>query len=62
MITASVGAVSKPAMEEAAKAFEQRTGIKVYLTFGGSGAILSQMKLSREGDLYIPGSPDYSVN
>ncbi len=60
-ITAFVGSASKPAMEEAARAFEQETGIKVYLNFGGSGTMLSQMKLSRSGDLYIPGSPDYMV-
>jgi molybdate transport system substrate-binding protein len=60
-ITAFVGSASKPAMEEAAIEFETRTGIKVYLNFGGSGTMLSQMKLSNRGDLYIPGSPDYMV-
>ncbi len=58
-ITVFCGAATKPAMEEAAKAFEMETGIRVYLNFGGSGAVLSQMKLSRSGDLFIPGSPDY---
>ena len=58
-ITAFVGSASKPAMEEATQVFEEATGIRVYLNFGGSGTILSQMKLSRSGDLYIPGSPDY---
>lgn len=58
-ITAFCGSASKPAMEEAAKVFEQKTGIKVYLNFSGSGTMLSQMKLSRSGDLYIPASPDY---
>jgi len=53
------GAASKPALDEAAKAFEAETGIKVYCTYGGSGTVLSQMKLSNTGDLYIPGSPDY---
>jgi molybdate transport system substrate-binding protein len=48
-------------MEEAAKAFEKKTGIKVYLNFSGSGTMLSQLKIAREGDLYIPGSPDYMV-
>jgi molybdate transport system substrate-binding protein len=48
-------------MEEAAVAFEKETGIKVYLNFGGSGAMLSQIELSRSGDLYFPGSPDYMV-
>jgi molybdate transport system substrate-binding protein len=60
-ITAFVGSASKPPMEEAAAAFEEETGIKVYLTFGGSGALLSQLEISRSGDLYIPGSPDYMV-
>lgn len=53
------GAASKPVIDEAAKVFEQKTGIKVYANYGGSGAVLSQMKLSKSGDLYIPGSPDY---
>jgi molybdate transport system substrate-binding protein len=60
-ITAFVGSASKPAMEEAAAAFEKETGIKVYCNFGGSGTLLSQIELSRSGDLYIPGSPDYMV-
>lgn len=58
-ITAFCGSASKPAIEEAAQTFEEKTGIKVYLNFGGSGAMLSQMQLSKSGDLYIPGSPDY---
>jgi molybdate transport system substrate-binding protein len=58
-ITAFCGSASKPAMEEAAVAFEEETGIKVFLNFGGSGTMLSQMKVSQSGDLYIPGSPDY---
>ncbi len=58
-ITAFCGAASKPAMEEAAKGFEETTGIRVDLHFGGSGSVLSQMKMSRRGDLFIPGSPDY---
>jgi molybdate transport system substrate-binding protein len=60
-ITAFVGSASKPPMEEAAAAFEKETGIQVYLNFGGSGAMLSQIELSQSGDLYIPGSPDYIV-
>ena len=60
-ITAFCGSASKPAMEEAALAFEDETGIKVYLNFSGSGTMLSQMKVSQSGDLYIPGSPDYMV-
>ena len=58
-IAVFAGAASKPALDEAAQAFEIETGIKVYCTYGGSGTVLSQMKLSSTGDLYMPGSPDY---
>jgi molybdate transport system substrate-binding protein len=58
-ITAFCGSASKPAMEAAARVFEEETGIKVYLNFSGSGTMLSQMEVSQSGDLYIPGSPDY---
>ncbi len=60
-ITAFCGSASKPALEEATQAFEEETGIKVYLNFSGSGIMLSQLKIAKEGDLYIPGSPDYMV-
>ena len=53
------GAASKPAMEECGAAFENKTGIKVDLQFGGSGSMLSKLKMSQRGDIFIPGSPDY---
>lgn len=53
------GSASKPPTEEAAKVFEEKTGIKVDLVFGGSGSVLSQMKLNKQGDLYFPGSSDF---
>src|SRR5512145_216972 len=53
------GSASQPPLEEAAKAFENKTGIPVTLQLGGSGAMLSQIRLTGRGDLYIPGSPDY---
>lgn len=53
------GAASKPPTEEAARAYEQITGVRVDVIFGGSGYVLSQMKLARRGDLYFPGSSDY---
>lgn len=53
------GAASKPATEEAIKDFHRKTGGSVNATFGGSGFVLSQMKLSRKGDLYFPGSSDF---
>lgn len=53
------GAASKPPTEEAAKAFEKKTGIKIDLVFGGSGFVLSQMILAKKGDIYFPGSSDF---
>jgi len=53
------GSASQPPLEEAARVFEEKTGIEVVLHLGGSGAMLSQVRLSGQGDLYIPGSPDY---
>ena len=53
------GAASKPPTEDAAKAFEAKTGVNVDVIFGGSGYVLSQMMLGKKGDLYFPGSSDY---
>ncbi|OPY64624.1 MAG: putative binding protein precursor [Syntrophorhabdus sp. PtaU1.Bin002] len=60
-IMAFCGSASKPAMEEAADRFKKLTGIQVDLNFGGSGTMLSQMRMARRGDLFIPASPDYIV-
>lgn len=58
-LLAYVGAASKPATEEAARLYQEKTGVKVELVFGGSGFVLSQMKLAKQGDIYFPGSSDY---
>lgn len=53
------GSASKPALEEAAKRFEEKTGARVLLHLGGSGSMLSQMELLHRGDIYFPGSSDF---
>jgi len=53
------GAASKPATEEVIKRLGEKTGIPVDVVFGGSGFVLSQMKLAKKGDLYFPGSSDF---
>lgn len=53
------GAASKPVLEEVTENFENENGVKININFGGSGALLSQMKLTRKGDIYIPGSHDF---
>ena len=53
------GAASKPPAEEVAKIYKQKMIVEVQVTFGGSGFVLSQMKLARKGDVYFPGSSDF---
>jgi molybdate transport system substrate-binding protein len=53
------GTASQPPLEEAVSLFEKQTGKEVILHLGGSGAMLSQIRLSGQGDVYIPGSSDY---
>jgi len=53
------GAASQPATAEVARLFGQRTGIAVDCSFGGSGAVLNQIRIESFGDVYIPGSNDY---
>ncbi len=53
------GAASKPATEETVRIFQERSGSPVDVIFGGSGFVLSQMKLAKRGDLYFPGSSDF---
>lgn len=60
-VSVFAGSASQPPLEEAAKSFEEETGIKVTFNFGGSGTVLSQMLMSESGDIYIPGSPDYII-
>jgi len=51
-------AVAVP-MREIVKNYEQGTGVKVNVTYSGSGTLLSQMELTQKGDVYLSGSPDY---
>jgi molybdate transport system substrate-binding protein len=60
-LTVFCGSASKPAMQEIAARFEHETGIEVNMVFGGSGTLLSQIELSEQGEIYLPGSPDYII-
>lgn len=46
-------------MEEIVKAFERKERVKLNVIFGGSGFVLSQMILSKKGDIFFPGSSDF---
>jgi len=53
------GSASKPVLEDAIAAFEQAEGASATLVLGGSGELLSQVRLTGKGDLYLPGSHDF---
>lgn len=53
------GAAAQPVVEPLVRAFEAKTGIKVDVNIAGSGMLLSQIKLSKMGDVYFPGSIDF---
>ena len=60
-LTVFCGSANKPPMEEIAAKFKKEKKIDVNLIFGGSGTLLSQIELSRQGEIYLPGSPDYII-
>jgi len=47
------GAGAKPAMDEVCQKFESQYGFKVKINYAGGGEALSQMILSKSGDIYI---------
>ncbi|KLK88952.1 molybdenum ABC transporter substrate-binding protein [Methanoculleus sediminis] len=56
------GAGLKKPMTAIGEAFTEKYGIGVEYTFAGSGALITQMELSRKGDAFIPGgTPDYRI-
>ncbi len=50
------GAGLKAPMQEIGQAFTQKYGTEVRYTFAGSGVLISQMNLTRRGDVFVPGS------
>lgn len=46
-------------VEEAANLFAREQGVKVDLSYGGSNVLLTQIELTRTGDVYIAGDADY---
>jgi len=53
------GAAVAVPMREIVTNYEKETGVKVNVTYSGSGTLLSQMELTKKGDIYLCGSPDY---
>jgi molybdate transport system substrate-binding protein len=53
------GSAVKVPMDEIIGNYQTEKGIKVSVIYGGSGGLLSQMELSKRGDVYLAGSPDF---
>jgi len=52
-----VGGTMRPAMEEIARLYEQRTGQKVNIDYAGSGELLIKIQATGKGDLYVCHDP-----
>lgn len=58
-LTVFAGAAPKPALQVLAARYQKQCGVKVEITYGGSGAVLTQFSQEHYGDVYIPGSDDF---
>ena len=50
------GAGLKGPLDEIGTAFTQKYGIAVQYNYGGAGTLVTQMNLTRKGDVFMPGS------
>lgn len=53
------GAGMREPMDEIAAVFTNETGIPINYVFGGSNTLLTQMNLTKMGDVYMPGATAY---
>ena len=49
----------KPPVEQAAAQYADEYGVKIYLQYGGSGTLLSNLQISQKGDLYLAADESY---
>lgn len=49
----------KPPVEKVARDYENRYGVRIDLTYGGSGTLLSNIEVVRQGDLYLAADDSY---
>ncbi len=53
LLTVFCAAGIKKPVEEIAAAYQKETGTEVRLQYGGTGTLLSQLKITKQGDLFI---------
>ncbi|MCM4151038.1 molybdate ABC transporter substrate-binding protein [Arenibacter sp. N53] len=49
----------KPVVEKVAQEYYKQYGVRVDLQYGGSGTLLSNLRVAKQGDLYIAGDRSY---
>lgn len=49
----------RPPVSEIIELFNEETGIEVKPTYAGSGVLLTQIQLTQQGDLYMPGDETF---
>ena len=57
---AFVGAGLRPPVEQLLTAFRQETGIAVEAEYAGSGQLLARLRETGRGDLFLPGSTQFT--
>lgn len=55
VLFAYVGANLKEPFVDLAKAYEEKTGVKIEVTYNNSGALLNQVETAQKGDIFMPG-------
>ncbi|WP_319407885.1 molybdate ABC transporter substrate-binding protein [uncultured Desulfosarcina sp.] len=54
-----VGAGLRQPVDQMVKAFEDQTGHRVFIDYGGSGQLLARIEAAGRGDLFVPGALFY---
>jgi len=49
----------KPPIEKLAKDYEQKFGVRIDIQYGGSGTLLSSLRISNTGDLFLAADESY---
>lgn len=58
-ITVYCAAGIKPAIEKIAREYHSQYGIQIHLQYGGSGTLLANLMIARQGDLYLAADESY---
>ncbi len=58
-LTVHCGAGIKPPVAELIAVFEKENGVRIDADYAGSEVMLSKIRLSRSGDVYMPGDREY---